>query len=207
MKRFFALFIILLISYLCYAGISINADTIKKTNNSISVEPAYPGGLSSFDNYIRRNLHYPWPARLMCINGNVYVSFAIDRDGKVTDATPENCIGAGCESEAVKVVTKSRRWKPGLRNGMPVRVNYTIPIAFVMKPEKIYMENLKASGYGFVFSIKGILYSIDEAEEILGKTFKPEKIETAEPYYNYSNDPKFQLHNKKEVYLILIKPS
>jgi TonB family protein len=199
MKHFFALFTLLLISCLCYA---VTADTAKKV---ISTEPEYPGGLQAFDRYIRRNLHYPWPARLMCINGSVYVSFVIGSDGKVTKVTAINCLGAGCESEAVRVVQKSRPWKPGLQNGQPASVNFTIPINFNIEHEKVYMENLMASGYGFVFKIKGVLYTADEAEEILGKTFKPEKIESAEPFYNYDNNPRFVMRHKREAFLVIIK--
>jgi len=180
MKRFYALFIILLISHLSNAATSVRADTIKKTNGknyytSGGLEPEYPGGPGAFDKYISKHLYYPGAARLMCINGKVYVSFVIEKDGKVTNVTALNCIGAGCESEAVKVVQKSKCWKPGAQNGRPVSVNYVVPINFTMQEEKVYMETLAASDYGFVFNIKGKLYTIDEAEDILGKTFLPEK--------------------------------
>jgi protein TonB len=202
MKRFFVLVIQLLMSCLCYASTRSMADTARKTAGS---QPEYPGGLVAFDNYIRRNLHYPWAARLMCINGSVYVSFAVGSDGKVTKVTAINCLGAGCESEAVRVVEKSRSWKPGKLDGKPVSVNYIIPINFNMENERVYMENLLAADFGFIFNIKGVLYTADEAEEILGKTFKPEKIESVEPFYNANNDPKFIMHRKKEVYLVTIR--
>ena len=69
------------------------------------------------------------------------------------------------------------------------------------------MENLIASGYGFVFSIKGKLYSIDDAENILGTTLNPDKIETAEPLTDQDTKQKLVKHHKKETYLILIKSS
>ena len=67
------------------------------------------------------------------------------------------------------------------------------------------MENLIASDYGFVFNIKGKLYSVDEAEDMLGKSIRAERIETAEPFNNAGNDRKFQMPRKKEVYLLIIK--
>jgi protein TonB len=210
MKRFYALFTILLISHLSFAMISAATDTAKKTSGKsihspIEFEPEYPGGPGAFGNYIRRNLHYPDAARLLCINGKVYVSFEVGKDGKVTDVTPVNCIGAGCESEAVKVVQRSKPWKPGFQNGLPVSVNYTVPIDFNMETGRVYMENLIASDYGFVFNIKGKLYSVDEAEEMLGKSIRAERIETAEPFNNAGNDRKFQIRKKREVYLLTIK--
>jgi len=210
MKRFYALFIILLISHLSRAGANINADTAKKTvdksiNSPGEFEPEYPGGNIAFEKYISRHLHYPDAARLLGINGDVYVSFLIDRDGKVTEVTSVNCIGAGCESEAVKVVKRCRPWKPGMQNGRPASVHYTIPINFRMETGKVYMDNLAASDYGFIFKIKGVLYNVDDAEDILGKTFSPNKIESAELFYDYNTIKKFRIRNKKEVYLLIFK--
>jgi protein TonB len=210
MKRFYALFIVLLISDLSYAAIKLKADTTKKISNrtkaaSLPLEPEYPGGITAFNAYITKQLHYPDAARLMCINGKVFVSFAIERDGKVTDVSALNCLGAGCESEAVRVVQRSKPWKPAFQNGEAVKMKYIIPIEFNMENERVYIENLRASGFGFVFSIKGTLYSLDEAEDILGKTFKPEKIESAEPYHDQNAEQKLQMHHKKEVYLLVIK--
>jgi protein TonB len=210
MKRFCAIFITLLISHLSQAGININADTAKKTvdksiNAAGEFEPEYPGGAGAFEKYISRHLHYPDAARLLGINGNVYVSFVIDRDGKVTEVTPVNCIGAGCESEAVKVVKRCKPWKPGLQNGRAASVHYTIPINFRMETGRVYMDNLAASDYGFIFKIRGVLYNVDEAEDILGKTISPNKIESAELFYDYDTLKKLRIRNKKEVYLLILK--
>jgi hypothetical protein len=73
-----------------------------------------------------------------------------------------------------------------------------------METEKVYMENLAASDYGFVFSIKGKLYSVDDAEDILGKSFRPEKIEVVQPFDN-NKDQKLGVQHKKQVYLLVIK--
>lgn len=211
MKCFFALFVILLTGCLCYGRVGLTADTTKKGGRrvtlSLTAEPQYPGGAEGFNSYLTRNLHYPDAARLMCISGKVYVSFSIDTTGRVTDVTAINCLGAGCESEAVRVVQRSRPWKPATRSGKPVRVNYIIPINFNMETKKVYMENLIASGYGFVFKINGRLYSADDAEQIMGRAFSPDKIEIAEPFAEPVNDPKLLKRHKKETYIILIKSS
>jgi len=212
MKRFFVFFWMVFYGCLCYAGSGANTDTVKKSDAkrvflSVTIEPRYPGGMAAFNRYVTRNLHYPDAAKLMCINGKVYVSFSIDTIGRVTDVSAINCLGAGCEAEAVKVVQRSKPWKPAIKNGRPVKVQYIIPINFTMETNRIYMENLIASGYGFVFKINGKLYPADDAERIIGKSFNPEKIEIAEPYNPAFNDPKLVRHRKKETYLISIKSS
>jgi hypothetical protein len=122
----------------------------------------------------------------------------------VSNVTPIKCLGAGCESEAMRVVSMSPTWKPGTQNGRNVRVLYTIPIGFTANRPIVYLNDLKRSGYGFVFSIKDSLYIIDEAKKIIGKSYVPSQLQEADPFYNANKDPKFEMPDKKEVYLLKI---
>ena len=202
------LLIAMLITCASYAQ---RADTTKKQNvekGEFDIEsvPEYPGGLPAFYAYVHKNLKYPDVARLIGINGKLHVSFVVDKDGSITDVTPTNCIGAGCEAEAVKLLEGSPKWKPGIQNSKAVRVRYNMPITFNLTgKEKVYMINLRKSDYGFIFNIKGTLYTIDEAEKILGKQFESTNIEIAQPFFNYNKIAKFDIPNKKEVYLIILK--
>jgi periplasmic protein TonB len=212
MKRLYTLLIALFAGHLLYAQAAITKDTskktgIKKTFTSVEQVPEFPGGVRGFSNYISKNLKYPEVARLIGINGKVNVSFVLNENGKITEVTPKNCIGAGCEAEAARVLEDCPAWKPGMQDGKPVRVMYSIPISFNLdgKREKTYFRDLRKSNYGFVFNIKGTLYTIDEAEKIIGKGFMPDQIEITEPFYNYNKVEKFEMPDKKEVYLIIIK--
>jgi protein TonB len=212
MKRFYPLFIVLLTCHFSYARGSSSPDTTNKTTEkpvftSVEQVPQFPGGIPAFLNYISKNLHYPDVARLIGINGKLNVSFVVDRYGRITDVTPKNCIGAGCEAEAVRLLEMSPTWMPGIQNGKPVRVMYSVPISFSLGEGKVkaYMVNLRRSNYGFVFNIKGTLYTIDEAETILGNSFMSDQIENAEPFYNYNKIQKFEMPDKKEVYLLIFK--
>ena len=40
-------------------------------------------------------------------------------------------IGYGTGAEAIRVLKKSPKWKPGIQNGRPVRVLYSLPISIV----------------------------------------------------------------------------
>jgi len=93
-----------------------------------------------------------------------------------------------------------------MQDGKPVRVQYSVPIGFTIGGnEKTNMRSLRNSDYGFVFSIKDTLYTIDEAQKILGRSFDPNDVRAAEPFYNYDKLPKFDMPDKKEVYLIIMK--
>ncbi len=204
----------LLISLLLFSTIANAAvkpvgypDTVKKVKDTIvykaiDVQPQYPGGMNAFNNFLIKNLEYPDLAKLIGISGKIRVSFVVDQHGHVTDVTPVDCLGAGCESEAAKVVSMLKPWKPGSMDNKPVRVQYTVPIDFNIQKESISMRELRNSDYGILFEIKGTIYTIDEAQTVLGKSFKSSQIEIALPY---SDSEKYPFPGKKEVYCLKIK--
>jgi hypothetical protein len=169
--------------------------------------PTFPGGNQNFARYVQKNLKYPEVARLIGINGKLKVQFVVDQDGKIVEVTPKNCIGAGCEAEAVKLLENSPKWIPGIQNGKKVRVGYSVPISFSIEPGKVKMSDLRQSAYGFVFNVKGSLYTIDEAEKLIGKSFQSERVEIAEPFYNYNKIEKLNMPGKKDIYLVIMKSS
>lgn len=204
-KLFFTLLITVTTFGVAAAQDTTKRDTTKQVFTLIEQQPLFPGGYQAFGAYIGKNLKYPEVARLLGLEGRVLVTFVVEKDGAVSTVMPVKCLGAGCESEAVRVISMSPMWEPGIQKGKPVRVQYTVPITFGFGGvrEPTYMKALRKSNYGFVFFIKGNTYSIDEAEAMLGKSFDPATIETAEPYDN----PKYTMPDKKAVYLVVIKNS
>lgn len=182
-------------------------DTVKNTPHNIIVHvermPEYPGGMSSFTSYISKSLKYPEVAQLIGLEGKVYVSFVVDRDGKVIQATPTKCIGAGCESEAVRVVSESKSWKPGFQDGKPVKVQFTIPINFTFTngKTKVKIKDLRNSKYGFIIRRDNKIYSLDEAETAFGKALESKDIVSAEQCF----DPALAIPDKQEVYMIIMR--
>lgn len=92
--------------------------------------PEFPGGERAFAKYLSRNLKYPYSAAESNITGRVWVSFIIERNGTLSNIKVVRGIGGGCDEEAVRVLKKAPAWSPGVQNGRPVRVAYTIPIHF-----------------------------------------------------------------------------
>jgi hypothetical protein len=178
----------------------------KKSFIALETPPQYSGGVQSFSKFILKHLKYPDVAKIIGLNGNVYISFVVDTNGAVTNVAPVSCLGAGCTSEAVRVISMSPNWQPGFQDGKPVRVMYTVPINFTFNPDTTYetpIKKLRQSDYGFVFFIKGSTYSLDETEAKFGKSFNPIKVEDVEEYDN----PKYADPGKKAVYLIVMKDS
>lgn len=103
-----------------------------KIFTSVEQVPEFPGGMEAFGKYLGKNIHYPAVARENGTQGRVIVSFVCERDGSLTDIHVVRGIGDGCDEEAVRVLKSSPRWKPGIQNGKPVRVSYSVPIAFTL---------------------------------------------------------------------------
>jgi len=92
--------------------------------------PEFTGGAKAWSKYMERNLRYPYQAQDANIQGKVFVSFVVERDGSVSDVKVLRGLGFGCDEEAMKVIKKSPLWKPGKNKGVPVRVRYNMAINF-----------------------------------------------------------------------------
>ena len=94
------------------------------------VMPEFPGGMEKFMEFLSGNIKYPETAKDKNISGRVFIQFVIEKDGAVSNVKVMKGIGGGCDEEAVRVVKSMPKWKPGMQDGKPVRVNYTLPILF-----------------------------------------------------------------------------
>ncbi|MCF8331705.1 MAG: energy transducer TonB [Bacteroidales bacterium] len=115
-------------------------EDLEQTNDSsiftvIEDSPEFPGGQDSLMAYLNRNIHYPKEAMEKGIEGTVYVTFVIEKDGSVNKVQILRGIGKACDEEAMRVIRNMSRWKPGFQRGKPVRVQYNIPIKFQLPEE------------------------------------------------------------------------
>ena len=95
--------------------------------------PEFPGGEESLTKYLFENIKYPQMAKESGIQGRVFVTFVVERDGSVTDVRVLRGIGGGCDEEAIRVVKGMPRWTPGKQRGKPVRVQFNLPIKFTLQ--------------------------------------------------------------------------
>jgi periplasmic protein TonB len=110
--------------------VAIVEDNSIKDFASVEVLPEFQGGEKAFGAFLSKNINYPPMARENNISGRVFVSFVVEKNGQLTDIKVLRGLGYGTDEEAVRVLKKSPAWKPGVQNGRPVRVQYTIPIFF-----------------------------------------------------------------------------
>ncbi len=95
--------------------------------------PSFPGGEAELFKYLGKNIKYPEMANSAGISGVVYVTFVVDKDGKIKDVKVLRGIGGGCDEEAVRVVKNMPAWKPGKQRGKSVTVQYNLPIRFTLR--------------------------------------------------------------------------
>lgn len=93
----------------------------------------FPGGEDARVAFMQKNLKYPPLARENGIEGTVYLSFVVGKDGNIREVSVRRGIGFGCDEEAVRVVKMMPAFKPAKQNGRPVDVYFNMPIRFVLK--------------------------------------------------------------------------
>ena len=101
----------------------------------LDIEPEFPGGQESLIAYLQRNIRYPQKAREQHITGKVFVTFVIEKDGRVSHVRILRDIGGGCGQEAVRVVEAMPKWKAGMRQGESVPAQFNLPVQFSLENE------------------------------------------------------------------------
>lgn len=99
---------------------------------AVSEQPQFPGGNNAMFDYLKLNIEYPATEKQNGIQGKVFVTFIIDKDGSITSIGLYKGIvgGDGCNKEALRVVKEMPKWLPGKQNGNLVKVRYILPIKF-----------------------------------------------------------------------------
>jgi len=95
--------------------------------------PEFPGGEMALRTYIATAIKYPVIAQENGIQGKVYVTFVVGKDGSVNNASIARGVDPSLDKEALRVVNTLPKWKPGKQRGKPVNVSYTVPINFVLQ--------------------------------------------------------------------------
>ncbi len=97
----------------------------------VEKQPVPPGGsVEAMLKWIQKELKYPEVPLENGIQGRVIVQFVVEKDGSVTQINVVRSVDPMLDKEAVRVVGKMGKWKPGEQRGKPVRSRYSVPIVF-----------------------------------------------------------------------------
>ena len=84
--------------------------------------------------HIKKNQQYPEKAMEDNVQGRVSVLFVIDKEGNITNVQARGPKGGELlEKEALRVISKLPKFKPGMQRGKPVKVKYSQPITFKLQ--------------------------------------------------------------------------
>ena len=81
------------------------------------------------DKHVLKNFRYPEIAQEMGVQGRVFVTFVIDRDGTITGIRTRGP-DKNLEKEAARIIGKLPNMTPGKQRGRAVRVPFSYPINF-----------------------------------------------------------------------------
>lgn len=93
--------------------------------------------------FVYRNVNYPLEARQNGNEGQVVVSFVVEKDGSLSNLNVLKDIGGGCGQAVLAVIDAMNqaqiRWVPGVNQGDTVRTRFTLPIKFELKEAPPYI--------------------------------------------------------------------
>ncbi|MBC8985512.1 TonB family protein [Pedobacter sp. N36a] len=130
---------------------------------NVDRHPSFPGGMANFYSYIKNSIKYPKEAYANKIEGKTFLSFIVEKDGKLSDIKVERTLGYGTDEEAIRVLKESPKWDPAIMNRTPVRVKYNIPISFSLS------NSLQKTGQINSIKIRGISTEQDPLIYVNGK--------------------------------------
>lgn len=84
------------------------------------------------DKHVLKNFRYPEIAQEMGVQGRVFVTFVIDRDGTITGIRTRGP-DKNLEKEAARIIGKLSNMTPGKQRGRAVRVPFSYPINFCLQ--------------------------------------------------------------------------
>ncbi len=97
-------------------------------------QPVPPGGsFPALLKWIGRNLEYPEIAQENGIQGRVIIQFVVEKNGSISQAKVVRGVDPSLDREAMRVVKKMGKWKPGRQAGKAVRSRFTLPIQFKLQ--------------------------------------------------------------------------
>ena len=92
--------------------------------------PQFPGGNVALVKFIYSHIQYPPAALKQRIQGRVWCSFTVNRDGTISDVALEEGVCIFLDEEAVRVLKAMPPWIPGKTQRKNIKVKVYLPVVF-----------------------------------------------------------------------------
>ena len=100
----------------------------------VEEKPKFQGGdANTFSAWVNKNLQYPEIAKENGVQGRVTLQFTVNTDGSVSDVKVLRGVDSSLDKEAVRIVSMSPKWTPGIQRERPVKVVYNFPVVFQLR--------------------------------------------------------------------------
>ncbi|MCX6219324.1 TonB family protein [Spirosoma sp.] len=103
------------------------------------------GGMPYVTTFLQANLRKPIAAEAQGVGGRVVVMGIVEPDGRITDVKVVNKFRPDCDREAVRIFSLFKAWKPGYKDGKPIRQYVNIPVTFKPSPPFLYENGARVS--------------------------------------------------------------
>lgn len=100
--------------------------------------PVYPGGEEQLFEDMYNNIEYPKKEKEANIQGKVFVSFVVEKDGSISNIEIMRAVpnGEGLSEAVIHAVKQLKPFSPATTEGEPVRLRMTLPIVFTLTDSK-----------------------------------------------------------------------
>lgn len=116
-------------TFLCFSQENTNSSGIVPYDE-LDTDPSFIGGETAMLKFLSDNLIYPETAKTNNIKGRVIVEFVVDKNGNISSPKVLRSPNKILDEEAIRVVSKMPKWKPGTKDGKPVSTKMVLPIKF-----------------------------------------------------------------------------
>lgn len=110
------------------SGESVDENNITYNYTEIETKPEYKSGIMAFYKYVQKNYRLP---NQQGLKGKVYVTFVVDKDGKIVEPKVLRDLGYGTGEEAIRILNNCDNWTPAEQRGQKVRCTYSLPISII----------------------------------------------------------------------------
>lgn len=98
----------------------------------VDVSPEFPGGEKQLQKFITDHIQYPEDAQKQGLEGKVFVSFIVEKDGSVSNKKIVKAAHPELNDEALRVLKYLPKFTPGTLDGEPVRVSLATSVNFIL---------------------------------------------------------------------------
>ena len=108
--------------------LSVVSQSDLEAYDKVDVQPTPIGGMNSFMLWVADHFEFPKDAIKRGVIGMIEVAFIVEKDGSLTHIDVKKDLGYGTREATIALIESAKKWKPGIKDGKPVRVAYTLPI-------------------------------------------------------------------------------